>query len=63
MRERDRDETGAARDGETAGRDAPRQQGHGREWEHEVEAAETDGRGTGGVGQDAGGYEPLPEPD
>ncbi|HEX2190510.1 MAG TPA: hypothetical protein VHG51_16495 [Longimicrobiaceae bacterium] len=27
----------------------------------EIEASETDGRGTGGMGADAGGFEPLPE--
>ncbi|HEV2150222.1 MAG TPA: hypothetical protein VGR37_22680 [Longimicrobiaceae bacterium] len=27
----------------------------------EIEASETDGKGTGGMGADAGGWEPLPE--
>ena len=27
----------------------------------DIEASETDGRGTGGVGEDAGGYTALPE--
>jgi hypothetical protein len=27
----------------------------------EIEALETDGRGTGGIGADLGGHDPLPE--
>jgi hypothetical protein len=44
-------------------REPPQRKGHAKDWEREVEAVETDGRGTGGVGEDAGGYVPLPESD
>jgi hypothetical protein len=60
----DRDErAGGEREKDAERGVEPPRQGHAKEWAREVEAAETDGRGTGGVGEDAGGYEPLPEPE
>jgi hypothetical protein len=50
--------TGGARSGNAA--DPPRQRGITA---HDIEALETDGKGTGGVGEDLGGHVPLPEED
>jgi hypothetical protein len=59
----DRNERDETRPDEGEQNETPQRKGHAKDWEREVEAVETDGRGTGGVGEDAGGYEPLPEPD
>ena len=63
--DRSQDEQDRSRtDGEQADETSPgRQAGMSAGAHSDIEASETDGKGTGGMGEDLGGYGALPEDD